>query len=95
MNHDIDELLLQVGEIEKLLTKSGPQLDLNRVSVLAEFLAEELAEDGIALQARALKSKADKLATIRPGHVSIGLLKDAAFRIRISLEALKRSPPSA
>lgn len=88
VKRSIDELLSDVIEIEKLLAAREPRQYAAQVSVLAALIMESTSAGEVARLATSVRLKADRLA--KNGRASIDLMKDAAFRLRISLLALKR-----
>jgi hypothetical protein len=91
IQRDVDELLSGITELENLLEKNQVRPSLEQLGVLAALVAENAPNEAIGKVAAGLKNKVDNLAGPRPArNASVEQLKDAAFRLRISLLALKR-----
>ena len=88
VERSIDELLSDVIEIERLLAAREPRQYAGQVSVLAALITESTSAAEIARLATSVRAKADRMAG--NSRASIELIKDAVFRLRISLLALKR-----
>ena len=96
MKRTIDELLGDLSEIERLLEASEANRYLKEIYELADWIARTAPDDGIAVLADRLKNLANGEARDKPPRrTTLEVMKDAAFRLKISLLALKRggSPP--
>jgi hypothetical protein len=92
MERGIEELLSDVSEIESLLAKGQPRQYASQICVLAELVADSASDPAVNRLATALKQRASRLLrdTPRGNGEEVERMKDAAFRLRTSLLALKR-----